>query len=529
MAQAQDIGPQAADLDETAPSLDVESILAIHRDPGGYVGFVRKPDPEAPPRLDRKGKPYTWENLFSIRVEDLRSMFPALAHWLTHDSYMTVHAYHRAAPYPNKQTGLPDVWRKEKHLRSLTACYADLDCGRPESEEPGATLTWRQAQHEAEFLADHGVIPQPSIMARSGRGVYLFWLLRDVKEPEKLPHAWPEKVELYKACNRALNERLRTHRLPADKAAIDAARVLRVPGSIHRTALRRVRYVIQADDHGRGFVYTLPELAEALDVAALDGDLPDQTRKLTRPAQYRKVKNPGAAPLRSHGTLKLNALRAQDLLTLSQARGGFLKRGAKYPDGSTSPGRRFTLTLYANFLRGSGTDPAAALDALRSMAATMKPDPWPDEPGDPTPQDLVAAEYDAVRRRRWTNKKLCALLGVSADLARELDLKTIRPRDVATEADQARPHQADVIQARREWLREYIHAHPNPGGGGRWTARKVRDALSAFSPYPWQNHETANQDLNAIGYVMQRSRGGRPRRQALTGGGAVILPEWLKK
>ena len=523
MSQAQDIGPQAADLDETAPALDVESILAIHRDPGGYIGFVRKPDPAAPPRLDRKGKPYTWENLFSIRAEDLRSMFPALAHWLTHDAYMTVHAYHRAAPYPNRQTGLPDVWRKEKHLRSLTACYADLDCGRPESDEPGAALSWRQAQHEAEYLADNGVIPQPSIMARSGRGVYLFWLLRDAKEPEKLPHAWPEKVELYKACNRALNERLRAHRLPADKAAIDAARVLRVPGSIHRKALRRVRYVIQADDNGRGFVYTLPELAEALDLPALDGDLPDQTRKLARPAQYRKVKNPGSAPLRSEGTRQGNALRAEALRVIEQHRGGFLKRGMKYPDGSTSPGRRFTLTLYANFLHGSGTDQAAALDAVRSMAANMLP-PYPDEPGDPTPQDLVAAEYATRRRYRWTDAKLCALLGVSADLARELDLKAILPDEVRHERDQARPLQADVIQARRDFVRQYIEAH------GSLTARRLARVLHAagFISSP-ENQETANQDLNALGFVVTRSRGGRPRRQpAQATGGAVQLPEWLK-
>jgi len=494
-----------ADLDETRPALDVESILAIHRDHDGYVAFVRKPDPEAPPRLDKHGKPYTWDNLFSIRVDDLRDMFPPLAHWLTHDSYFSVHAFHRAAPYPNRQTGLPDVWRKEKHLRSLTACYSDLDCGRPESDEPGGTLTWRQAQHEAEYLADHGVIPQPSIMARSGRGVYLFWLLRDAKDPDKLPHAWPEKVTLYKACNRALNDRLRTHRLPADPAAIDAARVLRVPGSIHRKALRRVRYVIQADDQGHGFVYTLPELAAFLDLPALDGDLPDQTRKLARPAQYRKVKNPGSAPLRSHGTLALNALRAQDLLTLSNWRGGFLKRGMNYPDGTTSPGRRFVLTLYANFLHGSGEDQATALDALRDMAATMRP-PWPDEPGDPTPEALVEAEYTADKRRRWKNKTLCTLLGITADVARELDLKTIRPRDVAAEADQARPHQHDVIQARRDFARQYIERHRDV------TARRLANAYHAAG-FTGANHETANQDLNALGYVVRRSRGGRPRRR----------------
>lgn len=503
----------AIDQAETTPALDVESILAIHRDPNGYVGFVRKPDPAAPPRLDRNGKPYLFENLFSLRADDLRSMFPAIADWLTHDSYFTVNVYHRAAPYKNKLTGLPDVWRKEDRLKSLTACYADIDSGRPESDEPGAHLDWRQAQHEAELLADSGVIPQPSIMARSGRGVYLLWLLRDTKDRTKLPHAWPEKIELYKACNRALIERLRTHQLPADIKAHDAARVLRNPGSIHRTALRRVSYVIQLDERGKGFVYTLPELADFLQLHALDGDLPDHTRALARPATYRKVKTPGAAPLRSHGVTTLNALRAQDLLTIEAWRGGFLQRGMKYQDGHTSPGRRFMLTLYANFLRGSGADQAAALDALRKMAANMKP-PYPDPAPDsnPTLETLVKDAYSTPTRRRYGNKKLCPLLGITAEViqANDLDLKTILPADLAHEADQARPLQADLIQARREWLRQYIIDHP-----GKWTAQRVVN-LSALSPHSWNNRTTANQDLSAIGCKV-RSRGGRPQKALRVG------------
>jgi hypothetical protein len=495
------------DLDEIIPALDVESILAIHREPDGYIGFVRKPDP-AHPQLDKHGKPKTWVSLFSIKAAELRSMFPAFAEWLTDESYFTVNGYYCAAPYRNKTTGLPDVWRKEKHLSTLNTCYADIDCGRPESEEPGAALHWRQAQHEAEILADRGVIPQPSIMARSGRGVYLFWLLRDAKDPAKPPHAWPEKIELYKSCNRAIDERLRAHRLPADLAAIDAARVLRVPGSIHRKALRRVTYVIQLDEYGKGFVYTLPELAKFLDLPAPDGELPEKARTLAKPAQYRRTKNPGSAPLRSRGPMILNARRAQDLLSLQTWRGGFLKRGMKYPDGTTSPGRRFILTLYANFLKGSGVDQASALPALREMAANMHP-AYPSDPldQDPPVESLVEMEYSSKTRRRWKNAKLCALLGISPDVARELDLKTIRSADVAHEADQALPLQADVIGARREWLRQFILDHP-----GRWTAQRVVN-LSTLSPYSWNNRQTANRDLNAIGYETEsRSRGGRPRK-----------------
>ena len=492
---------KAPDIDHAAPALDVESILAIHRDPGGYVGFVRKPDPDKPARKDKHGKPYTFENLFSLKVEDLKTMFPAVREWLTHDSYFTVNAYYRAAPYPNKQTGINDVWRKEKHLQSLTACYADIDSGRPDSDEPGGGLSWRQAQHEAEALADAGIIPQPSIIARSGRGVYLFWLLHDDSTENKLPHAWPEKIELYKACNKALNAKLRDNLLPADTKATDAARVLRTPGSIHRKALRRVKYVIQVADDGKGFTYSLPELAEFLELPALDGDLPAGTCALAKPAQYRKTKEKGSVPLRSHGTLKLNALRAQDLRTIEQWRGGFIKRGQVYDNGHTSPGRKFVLMLYANFLRGSDATQDQAIEALASMAGNMKPAYPSDGPADDPPIETIAKdEYSGVKRRRWTNKKLCALLGIAPDIAEELDLKTIIPDELKQARDDARPLQSDLIADRQEWLRMYILEHP-----GKWTAQKVVN-LSQLSPYSWNNRQTANKDLNAIGCNVRHRR-----------------------
>lgn len=356
------------------------------------------------------------------------------------------------------------------------------------------------------MLADAGVIPQPSIMARSGRGVYLFWLLRDVKDPASPPRAWPEKIELYKKCNRSLNDRLRARQLPADRAAIDAARVLRVPGSVHTAARRRVKYVIQLDENGRGFVYTLPELAKALDIPAPGAELPAQTRELAQPPKYRKTKNPGSAPLRSLGPKKLGALRAQDLLIIQQWRGGFLKRGMIYPDGKSSPGRRFILTLYADFLRGAGETRAATLAALHEMARDMKP-PYPsDSPGqDPPLENIIEAAYSKETPRRWSSGKLCALLHVTADVARELDLKTIRPRPVAIEADRERPSQAEYVQERRDFARRYIERYRGV------TARRLANAYHAAG-FIGANHETANQDLNALGYVMNRSGGGRPRK-----------------
>ena len=497
--------PRVLDLEdkqETAPALDVGPILAIHRDDDGYIGFGRKPDPSHPV-LDRNGKPKAFENLCSIRAGDLRSMFPAFAEWLGYDGYFTVAAYYAAAPWSNRTTGLPDVRRKKKYLRSLPAVYSDIDCGRPESDDPGAALTWRQAWAEAGALADAGVIPQPSIMARSGRGVYLFYLLRDVKDPTRPPRAYPEKVQLYEACNRALHDRLRAHQLPADPI-FDAARVLRAPGSINRKALRRVTYVIQAGDDGKGFVYTLPALAEALHIQAPYGELPEQARALAKPPRLRRIDKRGSAPRRSLGTSRRAALRAQDLLTIQQWRGSFLKKGMKYPDGHSSPGRRSILTMYADFLKGSKVDKAEALAALRDMARNMTP-AYPSDPTDTDPKNLIEATYSTTGRI-WGNKNLCKLLGITENIARELDLQTIRPPAVAMEADAARPTRAEYVLWRQEEVaRKYLELH-----------RYATTAQSLAKFYREQgiigaNRTTANQDLNAIGYK-GGSQGGRPRK-----------------
>lgn len=514
----------AADIPD-ATALDVDPILWLHRDPSGYVGFVRKPDPAAPPRLDRKGKPYAWDNLAMFRADELRQMFPAIQEYLAQDSYFTVHSFYRPQLWRSKITGQPDVRRKESNALWLTACYADIDCGRPESDDPLARMDWLQALVRAEAAMENGVIPQASIMARSGRGIYMFWMLRDPKDPTKLPHAWPEAIDAYKLVNKAIQARLHAQaQLPVDLVAFDVARVLRNPGTMHSKSGKRATYWLRGDRRG-GFVYTLQELSEALGLPALNGDLPDATRELARPPKFRKVKNPGSAPLRSEGTRQSNALRAEALRVIEQHRGGFVKRGMKYADNTVSPGRRFILTLYANFLHGSGAEEAAALQALRSMAANMRP-PWPDpeDPADTTPEEIVSAEYATKRRHRWKDSKLCGLLGVSADLARDLDLKAILPDEVRRERDQDRPHQADVIQARRDFVRQYIEAH------GSITARRLARVLhTAGFITSAANQETANQDLNALGYVVTRSRGGRPRREpGQNTGGAIRLPEWLK-
>jgi len=481
-------------LDDPTPDLDLEIIDAIHRGEDAYVGFMRKP---THPKFDKKGRPKLMENLFSIKISELRDTLPGYTGWLTHDSYMTVNSPYRAAPYLNKQTGLPDVWRKENQLRYLCAAYADLDVGRPDSPNPEKRCTWRYAAAAAGDLMDQGKLPQASIMAESGRGIYLLWLLQDQAEPGKPPRAYPEQISAYKEINRAITLRLK--HLASDKGAIDASRVLRTPGSVHRTANKRVHYLIQADDKGQGFLYTLDELATFFGVPTRGNKLPAETRALAEGEQTpsRRTKKPGSAPNRRKGQYALHAKRAADLDTLEQHRGGFLKRGEKYLDEFVSCGRRLTLTYYAEFIQGSGATQHKVLDAVQTMAANCNP-PYPSDPDDVSPADLVRGVYERTKKRRHRSKTLCDLFGVSDDLARKLDLKTIITETVRLERKEQKPSKSTIRANRRLWIRAHVDLWGLPKGGCRGMARLLKD--HGFDA----GHQTANADLNALGFKARR-------------------------
>lgn len=479
---------------QDAPALDVDSILEIHRDPEAHVAFVRKRET---PLITQDGKSYTFQNIGSIRVKDLRDMFPAISKWLLLDSYFTVNSYYRARPWIDKITGFPGVWRAEKHLHRLNACYVDIDCGRPESEIPMERLPWNEALSQTEKLMENGLLPQASMYARSGRGIYLFWLLVDIKDPTKPAPAFMEKREQYKAINRALIERLRTWELPADTQAIDGARVLRTPGSIHTQTNNPVGYFIRLNLAGKPYFYTLPELSRLMQIPDLNVALPAPIREHTKLIKYRKTKKPGSIPNNKIGCLKLNALRAQDLLTMEQYRGGFLKRGMKYDDGHISPGRRFTLTLYANFLRGSGSTAQDALKALQAMASNMKPS-YPSDDSDPDIEIIIKDTFSTAKRQNFGNEKLLPLLGITPAIARELGLLTIIPEEVKRERDKELPTHADKQEDILGCLLEYIQTQGFPSC--RRASKFLADNGFTVS------HETANKYLKMLYPKIQQAK-----------------------
>ena len=134
--------------------------------------------------------------------EVLERLYDHVPQALTNNVYFTVNSYYRTLGRACTATFLPRPARQEKNIRWLNACYVDIDVGRfgcenefllgkycPEllpddldEKIPGEKrLTWEQALLLAMILEEQGTIPPVSVYARSGRGIYLFWLLEPVK------------------------------------------------------------------------------------------------------------------------------------------------------------------------------------------------------------------------------------------------------------------------------------------------------------------------------------------------------------
>lgn len=516
-------------------ALDLDAMLTIHRHRDGRIALSRKVDG-------------TMHNLWCVTPDELRGMLRPLADYLARNSYFSLNALYRPG-WMDEATGLHVVGvdknrpigerrygRVTENLRYLNACYCDVDCNRSASEakHPLELLSLRDAQRRVEDLQDAGIIPPFSIMGHSGRGLYVLWLLHDDRDPTQSAPAFNWHIPVWKAIQSQLADKLDAAPLPVDRAGSLITQVYKIPGCIDTKSGNRVRYFVymQGDQDKRLITYTLQDMAARLSIPAPGGDLPAATQAQAKPATFKRTKKTGSARNRSYSYKRLNALRARDLLTLQNWRGGWRKRGEPYANGHRSPvfGRLRMLDLYARVLIGSMFTPTelpdGTLDAgtladvqgkLREMAAACVP-PYPSDSNDvdvTTILDAILSEYRRGpngERRRVTpplkNVTICAALGITADVARELKLETIRPAGYDRDDLQARPTQAEIVNERRAWLEEYIMARGAPR-----SARSLARVYSAKG-FTGANHQTANQDLNALGYVVRRSTGGRPRRAA---------------
>ena len=309
-------------------------IKALHRH-DGYIAFAVKNGDDFRPA-------------FSIRASALDSYFPEFRRSLVKDSFVSLNGSYCLAHGKTGDHGYPK--HRNDTLRYLCACYADLDFYN-------LGLTFGETMKAITDLCEAGTLPWASMIVKSGRGMWLLWLLHDEKDPTKAHlGAYPDNpndnYQLYAKINLAIGQRLA--QLGADAAARDGARFCRMPGSFRTDVEQEIRWSI----HGNGdcaYSYSLKELAGFFEIARSVSRSPRE-----REALGEARKECGNRSKGWHAAAR-NTLAA--FATLKDWRGGGFDKGH----------RNYAAMIFATLLHRNGESRADARKALLEMAEHCRP------------------------------------------------------------------------------------------------------------------------------------------------------------
>lgn len=509
---------------ETSPDgVDLDLLRFLHRGPDGFVALARK-----------QGD--VWQPLGALPLDS--PFLPGLGDALAFDAYQGLNTDYRVARRHERPivstgtrevykpgiiegqrvellttvpvvrragmtadaTGLPHYHHTGETLRWLNACWVDLDCYR-------LGLDVGQALGAIVSLQDAGAIPPATMFARSGRGLWCFWLLVDARNPESgsalVEGVW-HRPETPQRATRAMQRTFgivqsrlaaQLQHLGADLQAKDAARFGPIPGTRKtypdaQAQPPRVDYWLQALANGRCPAYTLPDLAQALDAAPIArSGLPrgiwvsDPSRAVSGATAE---KNPELQARGRRGWLARWQGDLDDLRMLLEMRGGGLRQGQ----------RMIGAWLLILISRNAGVAESEIRSAVETYAACCRP-PFPRSEWE---QALKAKrkrkQFAAgmLSRRRWHE-----LINVTA--AESSYLQHPSPPPVVDQAQRVTPDD------RRKLVRQMMAR--NPG----LSARAIAGQLAQLG-YPG-NHCTVAADLRALGLVSTRKLGGRPRTRPL--------------
>jgi hypothetical protein len=258
---------------------------------------------------------WSWEPLWNIFARDLAEVFPQVLRDLLDDSSFSMCGMmvprrplaagaqdggtKRLGPYRHSDTtveiqgrvrALPRAYRRNSGARGITAAWADLDyyrLGLSDEHVVGALHGMQQ----------RGELPPVSLLLFSGRGIWTIWVLRDQDDPNRAVRAGAANLRVWGRLQHAIQAKLAC--LGADAAAIDVARMARVPGS-QRNDLDEedpvpIGWQVQGPPgRTRPFTYGLAELAQCFGVVA---NAPSQTVETVLdevPAHVRLAKQRGA-------------------------------------------------------------------------------------------------------------------------------------------------------------------------------------------------------------------------------------------
>jgi hypothetical protein len=301
-------------------------ILNLHRHEDGYIAFATERDGD------------DFRPLVSIKASELETWFPLYRDQLLKDSYVGINADWRLRNYGAQGDAYGYPLHRSDRLRYINACYVDIDTYKLGLDV--GTVIGRIIN-----LQDSGQMPHAGMIVRSGQGLWLLWLIHDVEDLELSQRAFPDKLDIYARIQNAIIELLLP--LGADMAARDAARHLRIPGSLNTTSETNVEWWVQGCNQS-GYVYSLPQLVKlfkAIPSRRHHGELVAHNLAKRR------------------GWVALNARRLRDFNVLRSLRGGGFSEGC----------RNNAAKVYAWLLRCNALGSADVYGMVSAMAGQCHP------------------------------------------------------------------------------------------------------------------------------------------------------------
>lgn len=184
--------------------------------------------------------------------------------------------------------------RKKSDIRHLNALFADIDY----YNVPGVTID--HVLQTLDFYVRKELIPRPTFIIDSGRGVYFIWKIEDV------PGKFVRAMRLYMAVQEYIYDLFKD--IGADVNAKDVSRVLRLPASTNTKVDTKVKVI----EYNEKAFYTLRFFQEYL----LDKEeIEELKKKRAKPKAKRKSKI-----ARLFNEYTLNIARMRDIETLCRLR-----------------------------------------------------------------------------------------------------------------------------------------------------------------------------------------------------------------
>jgi hypothetical protein len=206
--------------------------------------------------------------------------------------------------YLTQQSIIPFKRRCVDNVCKLGSYWVDLDCYN-------VGLSKEEALTDALKIIDNLSLPKPRMIADSGRGLYLIWVLARPISTKKNVKNRSERIAAWQNTEKLLIDAFKS--VGADPKASDPARVLRLAGSVNSKSDSTVNYW-QSGNKLKSF----SELSTALQAVQPD------IKPKAKPVQKRTPNKTVYAVNRIFTRYGLAAHRMADIQSLATLRGGLL-------------------------------------------------------------------------------------------------------------------------------------------------------------------------------------------------------------